>query len=153
MDLFPLSQLWGKKPRHDVLKQSCGVVLPVFKVLGRQKADLSAFITMFRSTTPLISKMLQRNSSLYCTQFFCIFHITNKKQEEIRLFKSVICTFVQQSAILNSPAMQLWIYTDLLNEYFSIYYYHSIKQCYLSYIGSFITSKIGTLTHKLISFC
>lgn len=37
MDLFPLGQLRGKKLGHDVLKQNCGVVLPVFKELGREK--------------------------------------------------------------------------------------------------------------------
>lgn len=37
VDLFPLSQLGGKKLGHDVLEQNCGVVLPVSEVLEMRK--------------------------------------------------------------------------------------------------------------------
>lgn len=39
MNLFPLGQLRGKELGHDVLKQSCRVVLPASEVLGRGKGE------------------------------------------------------------------------------------------------------------------
>lgn len=101
MDLFPLSQLGGKKSGHDVLEQNCGVVLPVSEVLEMRRKK-----RYYSTAKNKQKKPLQPLKNLYFALLCSIINVSVRVLIDIYLSVTDLSVFDYGYSSGSSPAME-----------------------------------------------